>query len=136
MNSDSFWLDNISVLYSNGNYKDIIPTNNMTRVEQLNALTRFFIILFVILIILDVGEQWVQIPIIFIILIIIFYNFFMDSDNNGSNEKPKLQTKDNNVKKTNKVEYFMNDFNWRPCDIHDCSDSIPTRADVFTENMK
>ena len=76
MNSDSFWLDNISVLYSNGNYKDIIPTNNMTRVEQLNALTRFFIILFVILIILDVGEQWVQIPIIFIILIIIFYNFF------------------------------------------------------------
>ena len=40
---NSFWINNIKILYINQNYLNFIPTSTMTRYEQFNAVTRFCI---------------------------------------------------------------------------------------------
>ena len=44
-----FWLDDLTVLYNNQNYIKFVPTSDMSRIEQLNALTRFCIYLLILL---------------------------------------------------------------------------------------
>lgn len=69
-----FWLDDPSILYKK--YTEIIPTNNMSRVEQLNAMTRLFIYLLLILLLFNCLDGWIYIPIIGIIFIVILYNIY------------------------------------------------------------
>jgi len=69
-----FWLDNISVLYKNDLYTEFIPTNKMSRTEQLNAITRLCIYLIIILFIFDKTNVLIYIPIVCLILVIIFHN--------------------------------------------------------------
>ena len=46
----TFWLNNITILYKNDKYLDFVPNSKMTRVEQLNALSRFcFYLIFLFL---------------------------------------------------------------------------------------
>ena len=75
-----FWLNDPTVLYKNGTYKNILPLNTMTRVEQMNALTRLFIYLLIIILLLIVmglyAVGWIIIlPIIAIVFIIILYKY-------------------------------------------------------------
>jgi len=71
-----FWLDDIRVLYKDGNYYRFIPTSQDTRIEQLNAVSRFFIYLFLIFIMFGRTDEWLYIPIIGLIFVIIMYNLF------------------------------------------------------------
>lgn len=71
-----FWLDDLRVLYESGNYFRFIPTSDMSRVEQLNALSRFCIYLFVIFLAFGRADEWLYIPIVGLIFIIILYNLF------------------------------------------------------------
>lgn len=71
-----FWIDDPTVLYRDGKYIEIIPTNDMTRVEQLNAMTRFFIYLSIILLLFGRFDSWIYLPIIGIIFIVILYNIY------------------------------------------------------------
>jgi hypothetical protein len=81
-----FWLDNPTVLYKNGNYANIVPTSSMSRVEQLNALTRFFIYYIILLLMFKKTDKWVLIPIVFIVLIVITYNIYKVDDNGKSKD--------------------------------------------------
>lgn len=77
-----FWMDDISILYKNGNYTKFVPTSTMSRVEQLNALTRFFIYLMLIFFMFETTNEYIYIPIIGIIMIIVLYNIY-DYDEDG-----------------------------------------------------
>ena len=90
-----FWIDNPSILYNGQNLTKIIPMNNMTRVEQLNAITRLFIYLLIVLLLLGKLDAWIFLPIIGIVFIVVLYNVYF-------NEKLKKQNLDdfkNNINK-------------------------------------
>ena len=94
----TFWLNDISVLFSNAGYIKFIPTNDMTRVEQLNALSRFFMYMIIILFMLSESDEWMYIPIIGIIMCIILYNIY-NNDEDGKRAEliriKKLQNSSN-----------------------------------------
>lgn len=71
-----FWLDDPTILYKNGNYIYFIPTPKMSRIEQLNAVTRFSIYYIIIMLLFQKSSKWFYIPIIAIILTIILYNIY------------------------------------------------------------
>lgn len=81
-----FWMNNICVLYKNDGYIKFVPTSDMTRVEQLNALTRFFIYLIIILFLFDRTDEFIYVPIIGLIMVIVLYNVF-EADDNGKREE-------------------------------------------------
>ena len=81
-----FWLDDITVLYKNKNYIKFVPNGSMTRIEQLNALSRFCIYLLFILFLFDKTDEFMYIPIIGLIMIIVLYNVF-ESDDNGKRQE-------------------------------------------------
>ena len=72
--NEDFFLDNPKILYSNSNYLKFFPKFNSTRNEQLNAITRFCIYFTLLIIIFGINYQWLYLPIILIILIIVLYN--------------------------------------------------------------
>jgi hypothetical protein len=86
-----FWLDKVSVLYENNNYLQFIPTKNMTRVEQLNAITRFGIYLFALLAIFNKPTSWLYMPVILIILAVIFYNIYKFDPKGAEKELYRIQ---------------------------------------------
>jgi hypothetical protein len=77
--SNTFWLNDPSILYRDGKYKEIIPMHTMTRTEKMNALTRLFIYLLLILIIIVAVTSsiaWiVLLPIVTIIFIVVLYKY-------------------------------------------------------------
>ena len=78
---DHFWLEDLSVLYKNNNYTKIIPTLTMTRPEQLNSMTRFFIILLFLFIFFEYTRTLLFIPFVCILFIIaLYYINILDSD--------------------------------------------------------
>jgi hypothetical protein len=81
-----FWLNDITRLYKNDQYIKFFPTSDMTRIEQFNALSRFCIYLLILFIILDKKDEWLYIPIIGLIMIIILYNLF-ESDEDGKRKE-------------------------------------------------
>ena len=90
----TFWLDDISVFFKNYGYINFIPRSDMTRIEQLNALTLFCLYLIILLLIFD-QTGLIFIPICGIILFIVLYNVFEVK----SHEKP--------IKKNNILEKFQ-----------------------------
>lgn len=70
---EKFWLDDPKVLFTNGAYLKIIPTKNMTRIEVLNTLTRFFIYLIIIYLLIGANRRYMYIPIAGIIAILFLY---------------------------------------------------------------
>ena len=78
----TFWLNDVTVLFRNKGYVKFIPTYEMTRVEQLNAMTLFCMYLIIILFIFNKTDDLLCVPIIAIILFIVLYNVF-EVDNKG-----------------------------------------------------
>lgn len=76
-----FWTDQISVLVQREHFYKIIPTKEMTRCEQLNAITRLCIYL-IILMYMFKYDNFLQLPIIVIIFVVIL-NYAFNSDKNG-----------------------------------------------------
>ncbi len=80
MIDEKFWIYDPSILYEK--YYTIIPTKEMSRIEQLNTMTRF-LLYFIILCVLFGSEQTIIICLLIgIILIIIFYYIYI-SDQKG-----------------------------------------------------
>jgi len=98
---DKFWLENISVLYKNNNYLHFFPTMEMTRIEQLNAITRLCIYYIVLLVLFKQNRVYLGLPIIIIILTLIIY-FIYKNDEKGKYEdfiNKKLLKKEKNITK-------------------------------------
>lgn len=70
---EKFWLDDYKILYINDNYLKFFPDKNMTKIQQLNAITRFSIYLFVLLFIFNINDKWLLFPIFLIIFSIVLY---------------------------------------------------------------
>lgn len=96
--SDKFWLENPNVLFENQNYTRIIPTKSMSRNESLNSLTRFFLYILVLFLLFSKKKDFLYIPIICIILIIVLY-YIQKNDTNES-KRQKICRPD----KCNKIE--------------------------------
>jgi hypothetical protein len=107
-----FWMNDISVLYKNEGYIKFVPTSDMTRVEQLNAFTRFFIYLILILFFFDKTDNFMYIPIIGLIMVIVLYNVF-ESDDDGKRAEI-LRMKHKNEMMTN-----QSDLNYRTYQVDD-----------------
>lgn len=68
---EKFWLDDFTELYKN--YTSFFPKYEMTRTQQLNAISRLFIYAIIILLIFNKRDYWLYIPLIGLIVIIILH---------------------------------------------------------------
>ena len=71
-----FWTTDPTILYKNDKYLDFIPTSTMSRIEQLNAITRFCIYFIILAWTTEKSEIWIQIPIIIIIFAYVLFVIF------------------------------------------------------------
>ncbi|ARF09366.1 hypothetical protein Catovirus_2_315 [Catovirus CTV1] len=96
-NNNVFWLNDPKILYVDGNYLKFIPDNKMSRIEQLNSISRFCIYLIIILLVLFGFTQWLYIPIVILILCIIIYNIYLIDPNAKEKElyRQKMEKFDN-----------------------------------------
>lgn len=85
---DEFWLNDPLVLFRNGNYYKIIPNNNMTKIEVLNALTRFFLYLSILYVLFTRKWEYLYIPFVAIMVIILLY-FIQKNDMKSQLSKMK-----------------------------------------------
>lgn len=81
-----FWTSDPTILYKNQKYLEFVPMSKMSRIEQLNAITRFCIYFVIMSIILEKSELWIQIPVTIIIFIIILYYIF-EYDTQGMSDE-------------------------------------------------
>ena len=70
---DNFWLDDYKILYENNNYIRFVPLSSMTKVEQLNAITRFSVYASILLMIFGKDNRWLYFPLFTIILCIVLF---------------------------------------------------------------
>lgn len=109
MSNNIFWTHDISVLYKNNNYLNFFPTQKMTRIEQLNAVTRFSIYFLILALITDREQIWISVPIVIIIFIVVLYYIF-ETDNVGKLEEVYRE----NVYKTEEETYGCNNCSQSP----------------------
>lgn len=70
---EKFWLDDPMVLFRKNNFYKFYPTNKMNSIEMYNALTRFFIYLALIYLLISIDTSYVLIPVLAILVIIVLY---------------------------------------------------------------
>jgi hypothetical protein len=123
---NTFWLNDITILYKNGAYANFVPTKNMTRVEQLNALTRFCFYLIIVLFIFDKTDEWMFVPLIAIILFIVLYNVY-DSDEYGKSKDllkmKNIQEQSRNYTQDNESTLHNNNSQNTRCTDESCSNN-------------
>lgn len=87
---EQFWVDKLDDLYRDGKYLYFFPKYEMTRVEQLNALTRFFIYSVFLLLLFYKGEKWLYIPMIGILFIAIIHYFHSNDEKSREKELKRI----------------------------------------------
>lgn len=101
--NDIFWLKDPYVLYSNDNYLEVFPKYEMTRIQQLNAVTRLCIL--VILMLLMIGSyKYLYVPFWIIGIVLIIY--FSDTHDKKSEEKETVRQQEikNEIKEIKQQE--------------------------------
>ena len=98
---NKFWLENPTVLIKDNNFLKFFPTSEMSRIEQLNAITRLCIYYIILLAIFSKSNQYVGLPILVIVFVIIIYAIYKN-DYEGKYEdfvtkKLKRKNKDSEV---------------------------------------
>ncbi len=68
---EKFWINDPNILIKN--YYEIIPTNNMTRIKQMNTITRFMIYFILLCVIFNSGDNIVLFGLIVIMMLVVFY---------------------------------------------------------------
>ena len=124
-----FWMDDISVLFKDNEYIKFVPTPVMTRVEQLNAITRFFLYLIILLLIFDKADS-LYIPIIGLIMVIILYNVFVVDEKGKRDELLRMKRKSESMRDIN------NELNYRTYQIDDDGDVVTIDIDRNRYNNK
>ncbi len=104
-----FWLNDISVFFKNYGYVNFVPRSDMTRIEQLNALTLFCLYLIILLLIFD-QTGLIFIPLCGIILFIVLYNVFETQNNEFGHINKREHFKQYNIElgKNNKKNHPRN----------------------------
>lgn len=68
-----FWGDNISVFVGKDTYYKIFPNKKMNSIQKLNSFSRFIIVVSLALVLITRQIKYIQIAIIILIIIYIFY---------------------------------------------------------------
>lgn len=76
---EKFWIEDPYVIYEK--YYIIIPTENMSRIEQLNTVTRFLLYFIILCILFGCDHSFIMYLLVGIILIIIFYYIYISDPN-------------------------------------------------------
>lgn len=98
MDYNTFWFEDYKILYEDDNWKKVIPTNEMTLNEKLNALMRLSIGIALIQYILTHDTKYIYIPVIVgLVTILIHQNKSLKENmENESEIKATIEpTKDN-----------------------------------------
>ena len=76
---DIFWVQNPTILFNN--FWEIIPTNQMSTVKQLNTITRFLIYLVILLVVFNKRSSLLLLALVSIVIIIIYYYLYIYDPN-------------------------------------------------------
>lgn len=68
---DKFWINDPYILVQD--YYEILPSSKMTRIKQMNTITRFFIYFIILCLVFDYGNNIILFAIIAIMIIVSFY---------------------------------------------------------------
>lgn len=118
-----FWMNDITVLFRNQNYLKFVPVSDMTRVEQLNAITRFFVYLFILMFMFDKTDEYMYIPLIGIIMVIVLYNVFEIDEQGKKKELIRMS------KRTESLKPTQSELNYRTYQYNDNGELITVDID-------
>lgn len=89
LGGDKFWMDDPKVLFEQDRYSVFFPGKDMTRNEQLNAITRYAIYLFIILLFFAQSKYWLYIPAFLVVVVIALHNIELNDPRRDTIEKMK-----------------------------------------------
>jgi hypothetical protein len=98
--NEKFWMDDIRELYQNNNYLKFVPKYEMTRTEQLNAITRLCLYFIILILLFDQSEEWLYLPITIIVLVVILYNINKMDKHNQAKQNKKIM----NIRQQEQIE--------------------------------
>ena len=78
---NTFWINDISILFSKNKFLEVIPTSNMEINDKLNAVFRLSIYYFIIITIIRKNLNNIFIPILVGIVTILIYNNYKKINN-------------------------------------------------------
>ena len=133
MNREKFWLDDIRELYQNNKYTKIFPTcRNMTKTEQINAITRLclYSILLIALLDDDYYNNFICVPIILITIGVVYYN--LDIKNNNTNNIKSIKSINKVGSNTNTSQISTTYLNNKHNNKEDDLKSLYTNSDVYS----
>ena len=141
INKTKFWLENFEELYKDNQFLKFFPSKNMSTNEQLNALTRFSIYLFLIFILFADDIEWSLIPVLILVVGVFlsrvekFESFYNITKNKNSDTKIN-----NTCIKPNKNNPFMNvtlsDYIDNPDRPEACDVTRDDIQDEITDNFR
>lgn len=132
-----FWIEDFKVLYKDDLFLKFFPSKKMTTNEQLNALSRFSIYLFVIFILFGNEIEWTLIPVLLLMISVFlsridkfesFYNLEKKKSKKKINNKCTKPNKDNPFMNVTMADYIKNPDRPEACDV--------TRDDIQEEITK
>ena len=82
--ADTFWIYDPSKIYQD--YYVIIPTTSMSRIEQLNTITRFMIYFIIIILVFNGDDTYVLASLVIIITTIIIYHIYIADPTGFAND--------------------------------------------------
>ncbi|BCS83070.1 hypothetical protein QLL95_gp1053 [Cotonvirus japonicus] len=133
--NDQFWIYDPMILFKNGNFYKIIPTKNMTQVQVLNALTRLFLYITIILLIIPIISDYAYISIICILVIIIIYFVSNDQTNNEQFDNKLLNNEQ--IDKTQENSISNSFVNTKINNLYESQDRLPSKKiNLSNENIR
>ena len=118
--SNSFWLNSPTILFKKEVILQVVPTNEMSFEEKLNAVSRFVIVLTLLGYLLTRSLKVVYLGITTLIIIIIYYNYKItnkkegfsgDSENNTNGEPVPFEMNQQTILNPETLEtYLKSDF--------------------------
>lgn len=139
-----FWIDEPTIIYKK--YFEFIPTKNMSREEQFNAITRLCFYYIILLLITKKNINMITFPIIIIVILVIYYNFVKQRENltetayeNEKNNMAKrvvetaYQDSNNNIEVNNFMKGKSNSYNYITDKIYSFQDKCnrPTKDNPY-----
>lgn len=97
---DEFWINDPLIYFRDQNYLKFVPTSDMSRIQQLNSLSLLCLYSIILILMFHGMTNWMYIPIVIIVLVIIFY-FINRGDPEGRQKEFFRQNSDRIVDNKN-----------------------------------
>ena len=102
-NRDKFWLNNPKILLDSRRISEFYPSNNMSNIEQLNAVVRFSLYLSMLLILLKLNVSYIFIFLFSLLATYIIYHFDEKMKKQDEQLEHMEVFKDKSIRSKNKV---------------------------------